>query len=77
MTNDKEVYGAGLAQNIQGAADRIGLEIAANDAIDKNAPNYRSLASRAVDGGADCFVYSGITANNSVPTPTAFGWGRS
>jgi branched-chain amino acid transport system substrate-binding protein len=66
MTNDKEVYGAGLAKNIQLAADSQGLDIVANEAIDKNAPNYRSLASKAKGDGADCFVYSGITANNAV-----------
>src|SRR6185295_6076371 len=66
MTNDKEVYGAGLAKNIQSASEAQGLEIAANDAIDKNAPNYRSLAGKAKGAGADCFVYSGITANNAV-----------
>jgi branched-chain amino acid transport system substrate-binding protein len=66
MTNDKEVYGAGLAKNIQLAADANQLDILANDAIDKNAPNYRSLASKAKGEGADCFVYSGITANNAV-----------
>ena len=66
MTNDKEVYGAGLATNIQSAADEQGLEIIANDAVDKNAPNYRSLASKAADAGADCFIFSGITANNAV-----------
>jgi branched-chain amino acid transport system substrate-binding protein len=66
MTNDKEVYGAGLAKNIQGAADSQGLNIIANEATDKNAPNYRSLASKAKDQGADCFIYSGITANNGV-----------
>jgi branched-chain amino acid transport system substrate-binding protein len=66
MTNDKEVYGAGLAKNIQLAADPAGLNIVANDAIDKNAPNYRSLASKAKGAGADCFIYSGITANNAV-----------
>src|SRR4051794_23668531 len=66
MTNDKEVYGAGLAKNIQLAADPVGLNIVANEAIDKNAPNYRSLASKAKGDGADCFVYSGITANNAV-----------
>src|ERR687894_374628 len=52
MTNDKEVYGAGLANNISGAADEIGLEVVANEEIDKNAPNYRSLASRAQGEGA-------------------------
>jgi branched-chain amino acid transport system substrate-binding protein len=66
MTNDKEVYGAGLAKNIQNSADEQGLDIVANDSIDKNAPNYRSLAGKAKGAGADCFVYSGITANNAV-----------
>jgi branched-chain amino acid transport system substrate-binding protein len=66
MTNDKEVYGAGLASNIETAAEGIGLEIIANDAVDKNAPNYRSLAGKAKSAGADCFIYSGITANNAV-----------
>jgi len=66
MTNDKEVYGAGLAKNIQLAADPAGLNIIANEAMDKNQPNYRSLASKAKGEGADCFIYSGITANNAV-----------
>src|SRR4051812_40654202 len=66
MTNDKEVYGAGLARVIELSAKTQGLTIVSNDAIDKNAPNYRSLASKAKGAGADCFVYSGITANNGV-----------
>jgi branched-chain amino acid transport system substrate-binding protein len=66
MTNDKEVYGAGLAKNLELAAKPAGLDLVANEAIDKNAPNYRSLASKAKGDGADCFVYSGITANNAV-----------
>ena len=66
LTNDKEVYGAGLASNIESAAEAQQLEIIANDAIDKNAPNYRSLAQKAKSAGADCFIYSGITANNAV-----------
>jgi branched-chain amino acid transport system substrate-binding protein len=66
MANDKEVYGAGLAKNIEAAADSQGLDIISNEAIDKNAPNYRSLASKAKGAGADCFVFSGITANNAV-----------
>src|SRR4051812_44536289 len=66
MTNDKEVYGAGLARNIELSAKTQGVTIVSNDAIDKNAPNYRSLASKAKSAGADCFLYSGITANNAV-----------
>ena len=66
MANDKEVYGAGLAKNIELAAKAQGLTIISNEAIDKNAANYRSLAQKAKAAGADCFVYAGITANNAV-----------
>ena len=66
MANDKEVYGAGLAKNIQLAAKAQGLSVISNDGIDKNAANYRSLAQRAKSANADCFIYSGITANNGV-----------
>jgi branched-chain amino acid transport system substrate-binding protein len=66
LTNDKEVYGAGLGRNIQSAAEAQGLDIISNEAIDKNQPNYRSVASKAKGAGADCFIYSGITANNAV-----------
>ena len=66
MTNDKEVYGAGLARVIELSAKEQGLTLTSNEAIDKNASNYRSIASKAKAAGADCFVYSGITANNAV-----------
>lgn len=66
ITNDKEVYGAGLANNIQLAAEPQNLKIAFNEGIDPKAPNYRSLASRAKGEKVDCFVFSGVTANNAV-----------
>jgi branched-chain amino acid transport system substrate-binding protein len=64
MANDKEVYGAGLARNIESAAKSQGLKIAFNEGIDPKAANYRALASRAKGEGVDCFAFSGITANN-------------
>jgi branched-chain amino acid transport system substrate-binding protein len=66
MTNDKEVYGAGLARVIEMAAKQQGLTLTGNNAIDKNASNYRALAAQAKGAGADCYVYAGITANNAV-----------
>jgi branched-chain amino acid transport system substrate-binding protein len=66
MLNDKEVYGAGLSRNIENSAKEQGLALISNEAIDKNAANYRSLAAKAKSAGADCMVYSGITANNAV-----------
>jgi branched-chain amino acid transport system substrate-binding protein len=73
MTNDKEVYGAGLSKNIELAAKAQGLNIISNDAIDKNAANYRSLAAKAKSAGADCFIFSGITANGAVQQYKDFG----
>lgn len=61
--NDKSTYGAGLATNVESAAKTVGLTVDANDGTDKNAPNYRSLASKIQ---ADCFVGSGITGENYV-----------
>jgi branched-chain amino acid transport system substrate-binding protein len=66
MLNDKEVYGAGLARNIETSADQQGLEIIANEGIDPKAPNFRSVAAKMKSEGADCFVFSGITANGAV-----------
>jgi branched-chain amino acid transport system substrate-binding protein len=66
VLNDKEVYGAGLSRNIENSAKEQGLSVISNEAIDKNAANYRSLAAKAKGAGADCMVYSGITANNAV-----------
>jgi branched-chain amino acid transport system substrate-binding protein len=66
ILNDKEVYGSGLASNVELSAEKVGLEIKGNDGIDKNAPNYRSLGSKIKGTGAECFIYCGITANNAV-----------
>ena len=65
IANDKEVYGAGLARNIESAAKGQGLKIDFNEGIDPKAANYRSLASRAKGDGVDCFAFSGTTSNNA------------
>lgn len=66
MANDKEVYGAGLARNIENSLEEQQVDLAFNEGIDPKASNYRSLASRAKGEGADCFVFSGVTANGAV-----------
>jgi branched-chain amino acid transport system substrate-binding protein len=66
ILNDKEVYGAGLARNIEMSAQEQGLEVLANEGIDPKAPNFRSLAAGMKSEGADCFVFGGITANGGV-----------
>jgi branched-chain amino acid transport system substrate-binding protein len=66
ILNDKEVYGAGLATNIESSAKEQGLDVLANEGIDPKAPNFRSQAANMKSEGADCFVFSGITANGAV-----------
>jgi branched-chain amino acid transport system substrate-binding protein len=66
ILNDKEVYGAGLARNVELSSEKVGLDIKGNEGIDKNAPNYRSLGAKIKGTGAQCFIYCGITANNAV-----------
>jgi branched-chain amino acid transport system substrate-binding protein len=61
--NDKTTYGAGLARNIELAAEEQGVKVEGNDGTDRNAPNYRSLAAKV---NADCFVGSGVTGENYV-----------
>ena len=66
ILNDKEVYGAGLAKNVELSAEDQGLEIKGDDGIDKSAANYRSLGQKVARTGAECMIYTGITANNAV-----------
>jgi branched-chain amino acid transport system substrate-binding protein len=63
ILNDREVYGAGLATNIETAAKADGLKIDGNQGIDPKAPNYRSQASQI---HSPCFIFAGIDNNNGV-----------
>ena len=65
ILNDQEVYGEGLAENVELAGEGA-FEVASNEGIDPKAANYRSVASELADQGVDCFFFSGITANGAV-----------
>jgi branched-chain amino acid transport system substrate-binding protein len=66
VLNDKEVYGSGLAGDVELAAKSQGLTLVSNESIDKNAANFRSVASKAKGAGADCMFFAGVTANGAV-----------
>jgi branched-chain amino acid transport system substrate-binding protein len=66
ILNDKEVYGAGLARNIESSAEELGLDVATNEGIDPKAPNFRAQASSLKTMGVDCFVFAGVTPNGAV-----------
>ena len=66
ILNDKEVFGKGLADQIEKLAGQSKLKIAGNDGIDTKAVNFRGLAGKIKASGADCFVFAGITQNKGV-----------
>jgi branched-chain amino acid transport system substrate-binding protein len=66
ILNDKEVYGKGIAVQVEGIGKAQGLTIAGNDGIDTKAANFRSLATKVKGSGADCMFFGGITQNKGV-----------
>ncbi len=66
VANDKDTYGVGLATLLVNEAPKAGVSIVGNVGIDKTAPNFRAYASKIKGQGADCFVFSGVTANGAV-----------
>jgi branched-chain amino acid transport system substrate-binding protein len=66
VANDKEAYGAGLAQLVELSKGDYGVDVTSNTGIDPKAANYRSYAATIKSQGADCFLFSGIVANGGV-----------
>jgi len=63
LWNDGSTYGAGLARNVELSAKQGDLPVRNKQRTDRNAANYRSLAS-GID--TDCFLWSGVTGENGV-----------
>jgi branched-chain amino acid transport system substrate-binding protein len=66
ILNDKEVYGKGIAGQVENIAKAQGLQIAADEGIDTKAANFRSVAQKVKSSGADCMFFGGITQNKGV-----------
>ena len=66
ILNDKEVYGKGLADQVEKIGKEQGLEVLGNDGIDTKAANFRALGSKIKSSGADGFFFGGITQNKGV-----------
>jgi branched-chain amino acid transport system substrate-binding protein len=66
VANDKEAYGAGLAQLLELEKGKYGIDIISNTGIDPTSPNFRSYAATIKGQGADCFYFAGIVSNGAV-----------
>ncbi|MCW3010303.1 MAG: transporter substrate-binding protein [Solirubrobacterales bacterium] len=66
MANDKDTYGLGLARLVEIKAGEQGVEVVANEGIQKDAANFRGVASKIKGAGAECFIFAGVTANGAI-----------
>lgn len=64
ILDDKELYGKGVADAFEGAAETVGLEVAGHEGWDKDAPNYTSLMTKIKATGADGIFIGGVSPNN-------------
>jgi branched-chain amino acid transport system substrate-binding protein len=58
--SDRGVYGAGVGRLVRRDAARLGLQVVSSRRIGRGTRRYGSVR------GADCIVYTGITANGAV-----------
>jgi branched-chain amino acid transport system substrate-binding protein len=66
VANDKEAYGAGLADLLELEKGDYGVDITSNTGIDPKSPNFRSYAATIKAQGANCFEFAGIVSNGGV-----------
>ena len=66
VLHDNEVFGEGLATNVELAAEEFDYDLVNAGGIDTKAANYRAEAEDLASEGIDCFFFGGITASNAV-----------
>jgi branched-chain amino acid transport system substrate-binding protein len=64
ILNDKEAYGLGVATNVRGAAEHLGIEVVGFEAWDPRASNYEALMNKVEAAGADGLFLGGLTDEN-------------
>jgi len=64
IIHDTQLYGKGIADVFRAKAKELGIAEAGYEGADK-ADNYRALANKVKDAGADFVYYGGITQQNA------------
>jgi len=66
VLDDTELYGHGIAVVYAATAPKVGLQVVGGpEGIDSKATDYRALAQKVRQSGADVVFYGGITQNNA------------
>jgi branched-chain amino acid transport system substrate-binding protein len=64
ILDDKDLYGKGVADAFEQAANDIGLDVAGHEGWDANAQNYKALMTTVKESGADGIFVGGISCFN-------------
>jgi branched-chain amino acid transport system substrate-binding protein len=64
ILNDKEAYGLGVAENVRGAAEALGIEVVGFEAWDPKASSYEALFNKVKQSGADGVFLGGLIDEN-------------
>jgi branched-chain amino acid transport system substrate-binding protein len=64
ILDDKQLYGKGVADAFQDAAENIGLKVAGHEGWDAQASNYTALMTKIKATGADGIYIGGLEAQN-------------
>ena len=65
VLHDKETYGKGLADQFEGAAEKLGIDVVDSEGIDPQASNYRPLIPKITGAKSEMVFFGGITQNNA------------
>jgi branched-chain amino acid transport system substrate-binding protein len=66
VLDDTELYGHGIAVVYANTAPKVGLQVVGGpEGIDSKASDYRALAQKVRQSGADVVFFGGITQNNA------------
>lgn len=65
ILDDREVYGQGLADQVEQAAQELGIEVVGREGIEGSAANYRGIMNRIAEEDVDAIYFGGIIENNA------------
>ncbi len=65
ILDDRETYGQGLADQVEIAAEELGIDVVGREGIDGSAANYRGIMDRIAEEDVDAVYFGGIIENNA------------
>lgn len=65
VVDDSQIYGKGVADVFDASAKAAGLTVAAHDQISGKETDYKALAAKIADSGAELMYFGGITQQNA------------